>query len=434
MFHLLRIQYRFDSSCKDFLARVEGQSNEVVTVRAAACSQDDCRKLFGVPMFNRGVQPVWIQVENHSHHSIRLLPTSISPNYYTPREAAAVCHFSIVKQLIAFGLMVWFFLALLLVILPFRLWAIRRANQRMDDRFLDAAFPNAPIGRGETAEGFIYTPVVFGTKAFDVKLLTNQKVQEYHFSVSVPNPAVDYHGSRFLKSKIDGDEGVAVEVADVEPDEACNLITLQERLRAYPQTTSALKHSRSGDPVNLVVVGDFDRIMTAFAGRWDQTEIITLQSCYRTVEAFLLGREYRYSPVSALYLFGRSQDFALQRIRSSINERLHLRLWYTPLTFEGQRVWIGQISRDIGVRFTWSTWNLTTHRIEADVDESRDYLLEDLYNTRFLESFGYVAGGVACSKDDPRHNLTGDPYFTDGKRAIAVLSNKRTEPTLLCWE
>jgi hypothetical protein len=41
------------------------------------------------------------------------------------------------------------------------------------------------------------------------------------------------------------------------------------------------------------------------------TEIITPGSCWRTVKAFLLGTEYRYSPVSALYLFQRSQDFAL---------------------------------------------------------------------------------------------------------------------------
>ena len=28
------------------------------------------------------------------------------------------------------------------------------------------------------------------------------------------------------------------------------------------------------------------------------------------------------------------------------------------------------MSRDIGVRFTWRTWNLTTHRIDPDVDEA----------------------------------------------------------------
>ena len=102
-----------------------------------------------------------------------------------------------------------------------------------------------------------------------------------------------------------------------------------------------------------MVIGEFDTLLGAFGGRWDETETITLATCWKTVAAFLLGAEYRYSPVSPLYLFGRSQDFALQRIRESINERLHLRLWLTPLRFHGKPVWVGQVSRDIGVRFTW---------------------------------------------------------------------------------
>ncbi|MGK4301946.1 LssY C-terminal domain-containing protein, partial [Klebsiella pneumoniae] len=86
----------------------------------------------------------------------------------------------------------------------------------------------------------------------------------------------------------------------------------------------------------------------------------------------------------------------LQRIRKSINERLHLRLWMTPLRYQGQPVWIGQVSRDIGVRFTWRTWNLTTHRIDPDVDEAREYVVEDLMQVGRLEMAGYVPGAPAC--------------------------------------
>ena len=32
-------------------------------------------------------------------------------------------------------------------------------------------------------------------------------------------------------------------------------------------------------------------------------------------------------------------------------------------------VWIGQISRDIGVRFTFKTWPPVTHKIDPDFDE-----------------------------------------------------------------
>ena len=190
---------------------------------------------------------------------------------------------------------------------------------------------------------------------------------------------------------------------------------------------------RLGDPVNLVVIGEFSSVLVAFASRWDQTEIISMGSCWRTVKSFLLGSEYRYSPVSALFLFQRSQDFALQRVRDSIDERLHLRLWNTPLRLEGRPVWVGQVSRDIGVRFTWRTWNLTTHRIDPEVDEARDYVMEDLFEAGRIAAAGYVQGVGSCTKSAPRHNLTGDPYHTDGNRVVVVISSERTVPKILNW-
>ena len=137
--------------------------------------------------------------------------------------------------------------------------------------------------------------------------------------------------------------------------------------------------------------------------------------------------------MSALHLFNRQQDVALQRIRSSINERLHLRLWLTPLRLNGNSVWVGQVSRDIGVRFTTKTWNLTTHRVDPDVDEARDYVIEDLLQAGRIDATGYVDGVGECIATAPRHNLTGDPYFTDGKRAVIVLSKERTTPRFVAW-
>ena len=89
--------------------------------------------------------------------------------------------------------------------------------------------------------------------------------------------------------------------------------------------------------------------------------------------------------VSALYVFGRPQDVAIQRACTSIQERNHLRLWLAPMRYEDQPVWIGQISRDIGVRFTRKT--ITTHKIDPDVDETRDFLIQDLWYSQGLKSF-----------------------------------------------
>jgi hypothetical protein len=89
-------------------------------------------------------------------------------------------------------------------------------------------------------------------------------------------------------------------------------------------------------------------------------------------------------------------------------------------------VWVGQVSRDIGVRFTTRAWNLTTHRIDPDVDESRDYCVEDLLAAGRVRAAGYVGGVGVCPADTPRRNLTGDPYWTDGKRAVILLAASRT--------
>jgi LssY C-terminus len=215
--------------------------------------------------------------------------------------------------------------------------------------------------------------------------------------------------------------------------EDCDVFTLRRRLVDMPAATSNAHATRFGDPVNLVIIGEFETLLGTFAPRWDESETITMASCWRTAKSFLLGAQYRYSPVSPLYLFGRSQDLALQRSRHSINERLHLRLWLTTLRFRNLPVWVGQVSRDIGVRFTAKTWNLTTHRVDSDVDEARDYVLEDLLQAQRVDAAAYVDGAGPCEPTAPRHNLTGDPYFTDGRRLVLLLANNRTAPRFVAW-
>ena len=184
--------------------------------------------------------------------------------------------------------------------------------------------------------------------------------------------------------------------------------------------------TNNGDPLNLVIVGDVTDAFYAFmrAG-WDETETIYSGSLWKTLGSAMSGGEYRYSPVSALYVFGRAQDVAMQKARTSIHKRNHLRLWLTPVRFEGKPVLIGQISRDIGVRFTWKT--ITTHKIDPNVDETREYLLEDLAYAQSVAAYGYVRGVGRAPFDEPRGNLTGDPYFTDGLRLVVFLSKEAVD-------
>lgn len=433
------VSYKPDPSLTSHLDRAVRQSNDAADVLAAVPDARECERLFGVPVTRRGIQPIYLEITNRSDSPLRLRIVGIDPEYFTPLEAAALNHFSILKRLSAYGLLGWLFFHLILLTLPSKLFTAFLANGDMDELFQEQAFRLRPIPPGETVRGYVFTRFEAGTKVFHVSLFTTSRHHvlepnnspeqlpavaphvDFVFSIPVPGIAADYLRRDFT-SLLAG-----------QTIQDCTVPELTTRLQAMPQTTTNRKATGTGDPVNLVVIAEFDVIVASFVGRWDETETITLASCWRTAKAFLFGSDYRYSPVSPLYLFGRSQDVALQRIRQSINERLHLRLWLSPLRFQGRPVWVGQISRDIGVRFTTKTWNLTTHRVDPDVDEARDYVVEDLLEAERVEAAAYVPGVGACDVGHPRHNLTGDPYHTDGKRAVILLAPERTPPRFLDW-
>ncbi len=415
----LGVPYTPDLQNRAFLDRVVIQQDEECEVQAAVLDDRESDRFFGVALAHKGIQPVWLRITNRGANSYRLRLASIDPNYYPPLEAAYVNHFRIGRRLLQYGLIALFFIHLLLL-LPFKLFSAHRANRRMDAFFQEHGIGWGLIRPGNTLEGFVFTRLDEGTKQFTVKLIGTAGTKEYTFSIAVPGLHIDHHSKQ-----LDANSGP--ETID------CDEAELRKRLTAAPRSTTNALGTREGDPLNLVVIGTFDTILNAFGGRWDQTEAISLRSCWRTLMAFSFGRPYRYSPVSSLYAFGRSQDFALQKARQTINERLHLRLWLTPMRFNGAPVWVGQISRDIGVRFTWRTWNLTTHKIDPDVDDARDYVLDYLMESARVSHVGYVSGVEPAERTTPRHNLTGDTYFTDGQRAVAIFSDTPTTPTFLKW-
>jgi hypothetical protein len=65
-----------------------------------------------------------------------------------------------------------------------------------------------------------------------------------------------------------------------------------------------------------------------------------------------------------------------------------------------------------------------THKIDPDVDETRGYLMQDLLYAQGLAGFAFAKGVGAASIEAPRANLTGDPYFTDGLRAVLWVSSR----------
>jgi hypothetical protein len=376
-----------------FRDRSQSKFDDALRVTVAVPTAEENHALFGADMSGKEIQPIWVKVENHSDQTYYLISAATDPNYFSPLEAAYAAHGGLNKSGQSY---------------------FRLVN------FRNPILPNTAVS------GFIFTNLDEGEKIVQVDLIANQQIKFFTFFVQIPGMRVDYGRVDF--------ESLYSEKEMVE----LNLDELRVALENLPCCTTDKEGKSFGDPLNLVIIGDFIDVAATFSRRgWLPAEETYSSAIWKTVKSFFLGSRYRYSPVSSLYAYGRHQDFARQKPRHNIHERNHLRLWYSPMRYGGKPVFIGQISRDIGVRFTTKTWPPVTHKIDPDIDEARHALIEDLLFSQTLSKIGFVKGVGRATPSKPRTNLTGDPYFTDGLRALLILDQgpiSMNQVTSLDWE
>jgi hypothetical protein len=377
----------------DFMARAQTQEKEGVRVTVSVMTRSEARAAFGKQLDKNQVQPVWLEVENRSDKPLWLMLYGVDPHYFTASEAASLVHGSL----------------------------------HPDKPEIDAYFDSVAIKRitppGSRTSGFVFSNLKLGTKAVRVRLTGYQYLLDFEFFATVPGLKADWQSTEF-KSIYAPDE-------IIDFDDPTDLRTTLEN---FICCTTKKDGSGSGDPINMVVIAPSSESLMGFikAG-WDETEIITAGSGWRTFKSFLTGAEYKYSPISALYVFKRPQDISLQKARDTIHERNHLRLWLTPWRLQGNLVFIGGISRDIGVFWTTRTWNLTSHAIDSEVDEARNYITEDLAAAQALAGYGFVDGVGKSAPDTPQENLLGTPWWSNGKRVVLQLSEEPVPLNEIEW-
>jgi hypothetical protein len=381
-----------------FLDHAETRTIGPVRVTASALGPNESQAVFGVPLALYGIQPVWLEIENSDTMPLFYLRAGTDPEWFSPYEAYWLARFK----------------------------APRDANRRMENRFYELQF-EGPVFPGQTKSGFIFTRLDEGVKALDIDLVgLGERMYSFTISAQVPGFLADHQRVDF-RALQHPDSLVSIETEE----------DLRRALEQLPCCTTNRAGDETGDPLNLVLVGSHEDIVSAFTRRgWHPTEQTHRAAIWRTIRSFILRARYRYSPVSPLYVFGRRQDMAGQKARGTIDLRNHARFWLTPIMFRGNTVWIGQLSRDIGVRFI-PAFPPTTHKIDPDVDEARAGLIQDLAYSQALARFAYVKGVVEAPRDSPRSNLTGDPYFTDGLRVVLFFTPRpRTvdEVEYLDWE
>jgi len=384
----------------DYKSRVVTRTDGGVRVATAVLSADESVTVYGVPLASRSIQPVWLEVENRENSAYYLLSPGLDPNFFPASEAS---------ELLAAD-------------------APSAQRGELGRRFRELAFRN-PVPPGATRSGFVLTNLDEGFKLVQIDLVTSGRARTFSIFALVPGFRSDYGVSEVFRREIYPPERVVNYTDDA---------AFRAALEALPCCVTNEDGSQNGDPLNLVVVGGLDDAFPAFARRgWRPTEQKWSGSIMKMVTSALAGERYPYAPVSDLYLFGRAQDFALQKARDNIHQRNHLRLWLSPMRHHGKQVWVGQISRDIGSRLTIHSPTFTTHKIDPDVDEARSALAQDMAYSQNLAKIGYVKGVGAASRSAPRGNLTTDPYYTDGLRGVLVFDRRPTSLAaveFLPWE
>jgi hypothetical protein len=181
------------------------------------------------------------------------------------------------------------------------------------------------------------------------------------------------------------------------------------------------KQGRAGDPVNVAFIGSEEELHHSLArAGWYAADPITLETSLRIAADVVLRKPYEHAPVSDLYLWQRKQDAAFEQpVGQSPKQRHHVRFWRSAeVDAQGEPLWLGAATFDERVEISRTTGGIT-HKIGADVDKERNKVLVDAHRSGVVTGVYWIDH---FHRDRQGHNGGGDPYFTDGRLAVGVIS------------
>jgi hypothetical protein len=175
-----------------------------------------------------------------------------------------------------------------------------------------------------------------------------------------------------------------------------------------------------GDMVNFVLIGSQQQVLDAFSsGGWVQVDRTKGEAVAHAIFATLQKQSYLEMPMSELYLFGRPQDYGMARAEpiAVVQTRHHLRIWKAPFQVDGQEVWVGAATHDLGFEKDQRNGGVT-HRIDPNVDDERNFVQSS------LTEGGAVAAATHVTPTDPvreAKTATGGSFHSDGRVLIMQL-------------
>jgi hypothetical protein len=175
-----------------------------------------------------------------------------------------------------------------------------------------------------------------------------------------------------------------------------------------------------GDMVNFVLIGSEKQVQSALdtanfhvADTSDRKAV--LEAAMTTYES----KDYLAMPMSTLYLFNRPQDFGYEQAEpiAMVASRHHFRLWKAPFTWNGQTVWVGAGTHDIGFAKDKRNGNVT-HKIDPNVDGERENIASSLQKGGKVKSISYY---LPPNPVQDAKNATGDGYHSDGRILVVFM-------------
>jgi hypothetical protein len=175
-----------------------------------------------------------------------------------------------------------------------------------------------------------------------------------------------------------------------------------------------------GDNTNFVIVGSERKVLQALAAAgWVKVDRGNENAVIHGILAVLTRQAYLELPMSELLLFGRPQDYGMAHAEpiAVVAQRHHFRIWKAPFTADGQDVWAGAGTHDIGFDRDQRNGGIT-HKIDPEVDKEREFIGESLNETGMVAKLSYVMPSKPNKEAKTAH---GGSFRSDGRLLVIHL-------------
>lgn len=195
---------------------------------------------------------------------------------------------------------------------------------------------------------------------------------------------------------------------------------LDNWLGSHPLNIDFANGRPAPDSINVAFIGSKEDLINGFLNAgWYGAQPSNFHSLSHAYAAFDAKRAYHEMPVSRLLYEDREPDLVFEKSFDTVLKRHHVRIWKVD-TFDGQPVWMGAATHDIGIALRRRLFPLS-HAIDTRLDSERDKIVTDLVFAGCSSKPEYAE--VGADSFDEKH-----PVVTDGR--IAVLTLRSCEQSL----